>query len=67
MRSFEILSKLAATALLTTACGGNIVKGVGAPLFGDLAKRSGQIDRRARRAAAFRQSSGRRARRGGRQ
>jgi len=31
MRSFKHLSTLATTALLTTACGGNIAKGVGAP------------------------------------
>ena len=31
MRSFKLLSTLAATALLTTACGGNLAKGTGAP------------------------------------
>jgi hypothetical protein len=31
MRSFEHLSALAASALLATACGGNLAKGVGAP------------------------------------
>jgi hypothetical protein len=31
MRSFKLMSMLAATALLTTACGGNLAKGVGAP------------------------------------